>query len=229
MDRARAEQLYAYPDTSSAWLRVNFVSSLDGSATTAAGVSGDLGGEVDRETFALLRSLADVIVVGAGTARAEGYRPVGTDEVDAELRERLGLSPVPPIAVVTRTLDVPEPLVAPGQLVIAPAASDASRRAELAESVDVIATGDEAIDWPAALDALAARGLRRVLCEGGPSLFGTLVEQGVVDDLCLTIAPTLVAGNGPRISHGEEAVDRPMALAHAEPVGDVILTRWTRA
>ena len=101
---------YAYPDGRT-WIRANFVSTVDGAARGTDGRSASISPEVDRSVFALLRSLADVILVGAGTARQEGYEPVRPDEVDAELRESLGLAPVPPIALVTASLDLPEALV----------------------------------------------------------------------------------------------------------------------
>src|SRR5499427_5114056 len=88
------------------WLRANMVASVDGAATLG-GRSGGLSGGADQQVFAMLRALADVILVGAGTARVEGYRPVRprTEGVRwAWLRE--GRAPSPPIAVVTRMLDL---------------------------------------------------------------------------------------------------------------------------
>src|SRR3954468_23522249 len=89
-DRAELERMYAYPETDRPWIRTNFVSTLDGAAYAGDGTSGSLGGPADKQVFALLRSLADVIIVGAGTARTEGYQPVRPDEVDTALRARLG-------------------------------------------------------------------------------------------------------------------------------------------
>lgn len=229
MTRPELEQMYAYPDTGRTWLRTNFVSTLDGAAYAEDGTSGSLGGPADKDVFALLRSLADVIIVGAGTARAEGYQPVRTQEVDADLRSRLGLSTVPPIAVVSRRLDIPEPLVADGQLVITAADAPSASLEALATRVDVIAIGTGEIDWPAALDALAERGLRRVLCEGGPSLHGTLVALDLVDELCLTIAPMMSSGAAPRIAHSPSPVGRPMQLGHVFDADGVLLTRWVRS
>src|SRR5680860_874864 len=99
LDLGALEEMYAYPPSRAPWIRTNFVSTLDGAAYAADGLSGSLGGPADTRVFELLRSLADVIIVGAGTARAEGYGPVKPGEVDADLRHRLGLKPVPPIAV----------------------------------------------------------------------------------------------------------------------------------
>ena len=98
--------LYAYPDIApgaAPWLRASMVASVDGAASLG-GRSGGLSGDADRLVFSVLRSLADVILVGAGTARAEGYRPVRDGEVWASLRA--GRAPVPPIAVVTGKLDL---------------------------------------------------------------------------------------------------------------------------
>lgn len=224
-EQAELERLYAYPDGGKPWVRTNFVSTLDGAAYDESGKSGSLGGDVDGRVFALLRSLADVIIVGAGTARTEGYRRVGTEEVDADLRARLGLAPVPPIAVVSRRLDIPAALR--DQLLIT--TTDAPGLNALRDEMDVLAFGEGVIDWPAVLSELASRGLTRVLCEGGPTLHGTLVAQDLVDDLCLTIAPVLAAGAAPRVAHGPEAVTHHMRRAHVLDADGVLLTRWLRS
>lgn len=210
-DDAELERLYAYPTDGRTWVRSNFVATLDGAAHAADGRSGSLGGDIDTHVFGILRSLADVVVVGAGTARAEGYGPAAV-----------------PIAVVSRRLDVPEALLTPGQLVITTADAPQDELSRLGAVVDVIAVGAGEIDWPAALSALADRGLRKVLCEGGPSLHGDLVTLDLVDELCLTIAPVLSSGDAPRIAHGATAVDRPMTLGHSLEVDGVLLTRWVR-
>lgn len=202
--------LYAYPqDIDGAaggaardrpWLRANFVASADGAASLR-GRSRGLSGPADRLVFALLRSLADVIVVGAATARAERYLPVRPGEVRAELRA--GRAATPPIAVVTRRLDLdPDaPLLTtapPGArtIVITTGLAPDKRRAELARHTDVIVAGAEAVDLKAALAALAARGHRRILTEGGPHLLGEMIKAGLLDELCLTVSP-LLAGPGP--------------------------------
>ncbi len=224
-DQAELERLYAYPGGDNTWVRTNFVSTLDGAAYDASGKSGSLGGEVDKQVFALLRSLADVIIVGAGTARAEGYEPVGADEIDADLRTRHGLAPIPPIAVVSLRLDIPDALR--GELLITTA--DAPSLDAVPDEMDVLAFGDGVIDWPAVFAELAGRGLTRVLCEGGPTLHGALVGQDLVDDLCLTIAPVMAAGAAPRIAHGPETVTHHMSRAHVLDSDGVLLTRWLRS
>ena len=224
-DTAELERLYAYPKDGKTWVRTNFVSTLDGAAFDESGKSGSLGGDVDTKVFALLRSLADVIIVGAGTARTESYAPVGSDEIDADLRERLGLSPVPPIAVVSLRLDIPDALRVAGQLLITTADAPAL---DSVSDMDVLAFGEGVIDWPTVFAELAGRGMTRVLCEGGPTLHGTLVAADLVDDLCLTIAPVLAAGAAPRISHGPQAVTHHMRRAHVLDADGVLLTRWVR-
>ena len=225
LDAGELERLYAYPDTDRPWVRTNFVSTLDGAATGQDGKSGTLGGETDTQVFALLRSLADVIVVGAGTARDEGYADF---DVDTDLRARLGLSPVPAMALVSRSLGIPPALVRPGIVVVTTADADREAVAALRQTVEVIAEGNGEIDWTAVLDGFAERGWHRVLCEGGPSLHGELVKLDLVDELCLTIAPILAAGDAPRIAHGHESVQHELTLGHAIEADGGLLTRWVR-
>lgn len=206
--------LYVYPELAEgrAWVRVNFVSSVDGSAEGADGRSGSLGTDADRAVFGVLRELCDVVLVSAGTARAEDYGPVD-DGV---------------LALVSRSLDVPERLRVPGVLVVAPGDSDTEQVTALqAAGVEVLLTGDDEVDWPAALAELSRRGLGKVLCEGGPSLLAELASRDLVDELCLTVAPVLVGGDGRRIAHGPTA-DVPLRLGHAVDVDGTLLTRWVR-
>jgi riboflavin biosynthesis pyrimidine reductase len=181
--------------------------------------------------------LADVIVVGAGTARDEGYAGF---EVDRAVRERHGLSPFPAMAVVSRGLDIPTALVQPGQVIVTTADADPERLAALRETMEVVAVGDGAIDWTAVLGTFAERGWNRVLCEGGPSLHGELVRLDLVDELCLTVAPLLAGGPAGRIATGPLTPPRRMSLRHAltrdhrMTLGHAIeadgglLTRWVR-
>ena len=204
--------LYAYPETDRPWLRTNFVSTVDGAAHDVSGVTASLGGDADHEVFQLLRRLADVVIVGAGTARIEKYR-----------------APKTPLALVSRRLDIPDQLVGPDLMVITTADAPADRVEALRDAgVDVLAHGEIEIDWPAVLDDFEARGWRHLLCEGGPTLHGDLVTRDLVDEVCLTIAPMLTSGDAPRIAHSRLPVAHKMTLGHAVPVGDVLLTRWVR-
>ncbi|QBJ98296.1 pyrimidine reductase family protein [Rhodococcus sp. ABRD24] len=228
--------LYGYPSSlDSPWVRVNFVSSIDG-AVTADGASAGLGTPADKRLFAVLRELADVIVVGAGTVRAENYGGARTDGVMAARRTRAGLSAIPPIAVVTASaaLDPESRLFTDTEvppLVLTSAAADRDRLARLREAgADIDIVAEHTVTGPAILAALAVRGLRRILCEGGPGLFGTLLRDGTVDELCLTTSPQLLAGGAGRIAVSPTANPTPMSRAHI--LGDAdgtLLTRWVRA
>jgi 5-amino-6-(5-phosphoribosylamino)uracil reductase len=233
-------RLYAYPARlESPWIRVNFITSLDGAATVD-GRSGSLGGAADRTVFAILRDLADVIVVGAGTARAENY---GGARTDTHRRIRLhhhGLGGAadgtpPPIAVVTASaaLDPASRLLtdtARPPLILTTAAAPAARKRALTEAgAEIVEAGDTTVTATGIGAALAARGLLRVLCEGGPSLFGDLIAAGAADELCLTVSPQLVAGTAGRIAVSPTALPTPMTLRHLLLDDDgTMLTRWER-
>lgn len=220
IDDTELERLYDYPpELDRPWVQVNFVSSPDG-AVTVGGKSHGLSGPADKKVFMLGRTLADVVLVGAGTAAIEGYEGVKAGEVRAAARTRLGLSPVPPIAVVTRraTIDPAAPLItesAVPTIVLTCLAAAEDRRTALADAgADVVITGDADVDLPVALAELDKRGLRRVSCEGGPHLFGGLIEAGLVDQLCLTVSPMLAGGDASRIAVGPPPVaPRKLELA----------------
>lgn len=183
------------------WVRSNMVTTLDGSAVGADGRSGSVNTAPDHRVFALLRDHADAVLVGAGTVRDEGYTRVRPTRH----------SPVPAALVaVTRSGRVPDGLRTPvegrgdGLLVTCEGAgAKALRAARSALGEDaVLVCGGPSVDLPAALDALAARGLRHVLLEGGPSLLGTALAAGVVDEMATTIAPAVVGGDFRRIVTG---------------------------
>jgi riboflavin biosynthesis pyrimidine reductase len=205
-------QAYAVPtrDAGAPFVRCNMISTLDG-ATSLQGRSGSLGGEADHRVFQVLRSEADVVLVGAGTVRAEEYVPVVLGE---ELRVRRvgeGRSPVPPIAVVTASgnLDWSSPFFTRAEarpIVFVPRAALSAVRADGEAVADVVAAGEARVDPRLVLDHLGRAGSRSVLLEGGPALNAEFVHAGLLDELCLTISPRLVAGDGPRVLAGRELV-----------------------
>lgn len=221
VDDDELDRLYAYPAVDRPVVRGNAIASLDGGATTD-GTSGGLGGAGDRRLFALQRELADVIVVGAGTARAENYG--GARMTAAQRRRRAGRrqSEVPPIALVTRSGVIEHDLrvltgseVRPLVLTCTASAADANRRVgSAAEVVDCSADDPAAVDLATLLSRLADRGLLRVLTEGGPSLLGAFIGAGLLDELCLTSAPLLVGGGAVRIVAGGGAVLTAMRRTH---------------
>jgi len=219
---------YGYPDGRT-WVRANMVASLDGSAVKD-GRSGGLGGAADKAVFDVLRGLADLVLVGAGTARTEGYRAMRPKAPYAELRAAQGQRPAPVLALVSGGLDL-DPASelfggAERTLVVTHAGTDAAARRRLAEVSDVVVAGERSVDVGAALDELAARGLRRVLCEGGPSLLSDVAAAGRLDELCLTLSPQVVGGDGTRITHGPQ-LDTRWALAQLLEEDGVLLSRWT--
>jgi riboflavin biosynthesis pyrimidine reductase len=187
-------------------VRANMIASVDGAATLE-GLSGGLSGAGDKALFRTLRSLADVVLVGAGTVRAEGYGPPRGD------------GPRPRIAVVTRSLDLDweSPLfAAPTTRPIVLTAEDApaDRLDRAREVAEVVVAGVGAVDLPEALRLLGELGASAVLCEGGPSLLGLLAAAGLLDELCLTVAPALVVGGARRIVTGP-ALRSPLAMTLA--------------
>jgi riboflavin biosynthesis pyrimidine reductase len=238
LDDEGLAQVYRYPDgtgTERSWLRANFVSTLDGAATGPDGRSGTINTHADRQVFALLRALSDVIVVGAGTARAEGYRAPVTSSRWRWAREQAGQTGQPAMLVVTRSGDVP-PLLAQereqaGDVLLLTSRSTPSEAVDLARSSlgedRVLLCGDDSVDFHLARQELADRGLRRLLCEGGPRLMHDLTAQDAVDELCLTITPSLVAGEHPRILAGPELWADLVPHTLIEADGSLI-GRWVR-
>jgi 5-amino-6-(5-phosphoribosylamino)uracil reductase len=211
LDDAGLVEAYLLPPGRS--VRVNFIASLDGSVAVD-GRSAELGSPGDRRIFTVLRALTDVVLVGHGTASAEGYGPVTADSAVGRLRASLGRPATASIAVVSKraSLDPTSRLVtgavSPTILVTCEAA-DGDRRAALAAAgVAVLVCGADDVDLPLALDRLADRGLEQVLCEGGPTLFRDALMAGVVDELDLSIAPALV-GNEHRLLTALHSVVRP--------------------
>jgi riboflavin biosynthesis pyrimidine reductase len=197
------------------FVRCNMISSLDG-AIAVNGRSGLLGGPADGRVFETLRSLADVILVGAGTARAEGYGPVRLSDELRHRRRLRGMSAVPPIAVVTRSVDLDwsSALFREAEartIVITTSDSDkgAMRRGE--KVADFVIAGDARVDPRLAIDQLHRTGYHSVLLEGGPGLNADVVHAGLLDELCLTLSPRLVAGSGSRVLAGPELSD-PLEL-----------------
>ncbi|GIG39727.1 dihydrofolate reductase family protein [Cellulomonas phragmiteti] len=199
-------------------VRANMVTSVDGAATGGDGRSGTLGTPADRRVFAVLRALADVVLVGAGTVRAEGYRELPVPEHLRAARAAAGLPARIELAVVTRRGEVPPGLrdgPHPPYVVTGTAGAGPTRDAVGPERTLVVPGVDDpdAPDLRAAVATLAERGLRHVLAEGGPHLLGDLLAADVVDELCLTTGPLVVAGDAPRLAVGPAPLD-PARRAH---------------
>lgn len=229
LDLAGLATAYGAPTDAPRWVRVNMVTTLDGAATGADGVTGSINSPADKIVFDLLRALSDVVVIGAGTARTEGYGPLTLDPPYAALCADRGGTPSLPLALVTRSGDLPERLRHNGTgqvLAITSAACPGLDRLhrDLGQG-NVIIAGDADVDLPSAVDALVGRGFRRIHSEGGPTLLGKLLQDGLVDELCLTVAPSVVGGRHARIVDAADlrVSARPHVLVHAD--GDLI-GRW---
>jgi riboflavin biosynthesis pyrimidine reductase len=193
------EIAYAYPPGNARWVRANMVVAVDGAASLDQ-TSATLSGAADKKVLGILRALCDVVLVGAGTARTEAYESVKIGPVRAEIRARHGLSASPPIAVVTGALDLDLTTALFTQadartIVVTTSAAPAAALEAAREVADVI-VHERDVDLALLLDQLAERGLHRVLTEGGPGLLGDLLAARLIDELCLTVSPTLVADPG---------------------------------
>ena len=215
------------------WLLVNMVASLDG-AITIDERSGGLGGPADRALFFALRHIADVVLVGAGTARAEDYGPARAPEAVRSLRRARGQADLPRLALVTRSLDLDPGARVFGDpdhrpYVITHAAAPKDRLAALAEVAEVLTIGDDQVDLGAAMARLRADGAEVVTCEGGPTLNGDLIAHDLIDEWALTLAPLLVAGDAGRSSRGSVPDPRRFELARLFEGDGELLGRWVRA
>ncbi|HJQ44499.1 MAG TPA: dihydrofolate reductase family protein [Jatrophihabitantaceae bacterium] len=215
-------------------VRIDFVSSVDGAAT-AEGKSEGLQTSGDNRVFAAMRDLADVVLIGAGTARIEGYRAIDLSRRRRALRRDFGFSEELPTAVVSRALmlDPTAPLFADAPdnartVVITCDAAEADARSALDRVADLVVVGDESVDLVAARAALEERGLRRVLCEGGPTLFADLTAAGVVDELCLSTTPFLAGPGARRIVSGApwDVPTVPLTLVHLLEEDDALFLRY---
>jgi riboflavin biosynthesis pyrimidine reductase len=221
------------------WIALCLVSSLDGSVTLR-GVSGGLGGPADHRALGRIRDACDVILVGAGTVRDEDYPPYPGGAARQARRVAKGLAPRPPVAMVTRTGSLPDghPLVADADdapIVIVAQADEATARAALqgapaGPAMRWIVAGEQQLDWRAALDGLAALGLTRISCEGGPRINGALLDAGLVDEAFVTVAPALVGGDGLRLTRTETPAHRyDLTLVSALTYRSELLLRYRRA
>ena len=216
VDPVDAESVYADLPTAEGrpGLRLNFVASVDG-ATQVGGVSGPLSGPADKFVYRLLRSFADIVLVAAGTVRAENYKPAKVQDEYADSRRARGQADRPRIAVVSRGLDLDwdAPLFTEAverTIVITTTDAPADELATAHARAEVIQVGAGDVDLSAAMTELGALGAGHVLCEGGPTLSGALAAAGLLDEVCLTIAPLLAGGDAKRILNGP-TLDPPLA------------------
>lgn len=227
-------EIYAYPE--GPCVRANMIASVDG-AIMVDGRSGGLSGSADRLVFRVLRSLADVIVVGARTAKADRYRQVQPGELWQRLRT--GRPPAPPIAVLTRRLDVDLTSRLFGDvglartILITTEQAPQDRLRAAARAADVVVAGAAEVSAAAAINVLEQRGYRRILVEGGPTILGQFTAADLLDELCLSISPILEGGrSAARVTTAPDCGPAKLAglrLASVLEDEGFLLTRYVRA
>jgi riboflavin biosynthesis pyrimidine reductase len=225
-DLSDAEVIAAYQveDRSVPHLRSNFVTTLDG-AVDIDGKSKALTGPADQEIFGKLRMLSDVVLVGAGTVRIEGYNALRLGAARRTWRVKHGLAENPTLAIVSSRLDLDPkaPFLAEAPvrpIVFTHPASPAEARKALAEVADVVVCGHSGVDLHDVVNTLVERGLPQILCEGGPHLQGALTEADVIDEMCLSLAPILAGPGSGRITAGPTATGTRGYVLHTALAGD---------
>lgn len=226
--------VYPWPDTTDKpYVRAMMVCTLDGAAAGDDGLSGSVSGGADRSVLRAVRRFADVVLVGGGTMKAEGYGPLQARAEDADVRREAGQAPAPVLAVVSGSLDLP---LDPGgftdsdvtPIVFTTEGADPARVEDVRKRCEVVQLPGEKVDAEQVVQQLHHRGLGRIVCEGGPGLLNQVTESGLLDEADITIAPMLVGTdktpNTPMVSAPET-----MTLQHVLTAEEFLMLRYTRA
>jgi riboflavin-specific deaminase-like protein len=212
---------------------VNFISTADGRATFH-GRSAPLGDRVDREMFHSLREQTEAVMVGTHTIRLEGYGRLTRDPERRERRVRAGREPEPLACVVTRSGDVPTeaPIFSDSEARIAVFGPTTMKLDSMEAQVEVVRLDPGELTLTTVMRRLRWDfGIRSLLCEGGPTLFNGLLQEGLVDEMFLTLAPKLSGGGmAPGVTTGPELpeLDR-LGIAWALESGDSLYLRYRLA
>lgn len=211
-------------------LRANMIFSADGAAAFG-GRAGPLSCPTDQKLLRTLRGLADVVLVGAGTARAENYGPVKLTDAARARRHHEGRFEPPPIAVVSRSGELPDRLFSnPEQPPILVTCARTAARFEDDDRLRLLIAGEDGVDVALAVAMLREQGMHRILCEGGPTLLDELVEADAVTELCVTLAPRLAASQpvGYRVHPARLTAPVTMRLTHALVCDDYLFLKYNR-
>jgi riboflavin-specific deaminase-like protein len=222
--------LIARAHTDRPYTIANFVSSADGRAAFQ-GRSGGLSDPADRQLFHGLREQVDAILVGTGTLRVERYGRLVRDPARRHRRAAAGLSPEPLACIITRSGNLPTdiPLFADAGariVVFTPHELDTSH---MGADVDVVHLDEGELTLTTMVRRLRADyDVRALLCEGGPTLFGALLQEHLVDELFLSLEPKLVGGgSAPAISNGPELTDlRGLSLVSVHELHGSLFLRY---
>lgn len=221
------------------WIAISAVTTTDG-VIAVRGSSRGIGGPGDRVAMRRIRRGADAVLVGAGTVRAEGYDAAMTGPEDVSWRRERGLADRPALVVATRSGDLgafgagvrESRVVLLGPLGAGVRLDDLRGRLRAGGSTLEVLDPDQGDGpgWPHALRVLRDAGIRRVACEGGPTLNAQLLAAGVVDEVLLTVAPRIlgVAVDGTTTAGfaGGRTFGGRLELRSAIPVGDEVLLRY---
>jgi len=232
LDDDQVLEAYPWPENG-LWVRAMMVTTLDGAAAGPDGLSGSISSPVDKVVFDATRRLADAVLVGAGTIRAEGYGPMRTKSADADRRENNGQAPAPVLTIVSRSLEMDwegelftESTMRP--LVITGSNADASRVERAGVHCDVVQTDEEMVEPASIIKVLVDRGLRRIVCEGGPTLLESLIEADLVDEADITISP-MFAGTAESPRTPGLADTARFDLAHVLHAESFLMARYVRS
>ena len=182
------------------WVRAMMVTTLDGAAAGPDGLSGSISGDADQAVFAAVRRHADAVLIGAGTLRAERYKPMRAKEEDAEARAKDGLATAPRLVIVSGSLELPwsEPVFSESTLpplILTGTDADPAALARVPRTCEVVTLAGATVNAAAVLDAMEERGLRRIVCEGGPTLLHDLVAADLLDEADITVSPVFTGTN----------------------------------
>lgn len=244
-------QLYAYPtsikstvkvspegdghlDSSALFVRANMVSTIDGAAAGSNGLSGTINNASDFRVFQVLRALAQVVVVGAGTARKEGYRHIKAPAIHQALRANSGLITPLEFAIVSRSGELPASLLdqtpgLPRPIVFTTERGLDRLNRDHSNVRGYVVEQDGNVDLGLLLACLQNLGLSRVLTEGGPSLLAQFIEQDLLDELCLTTVGMVQPGSSLGITSSPNSVRLPTwaRLATLLYGQDTLMARWS--
>lgn len=224
-------QAYPWPD-GQPWLRTMMLHTLDGAVAGHDGRSGSISAPADRLVLAQTRRLCDVVLIGAGTLRAERYGPMRAREDAVDERRALGQADAPTLAIVTASVDLPfdDPVFGESTcrpIVLTRPDAPADRLARAREQCDVLTLAGPDLPAEQILAALHERGLRRIVCEGGPRLAAQFGAARLIDEVDLSIGPLVTAGG--QVSTGAAIPDpERFDLAHVLHQDGFLFTGYVR-
>lgn len=223
-DGANLYEVYAVADRETTRVRANFISSADG-AVTLHNKAGGLGSKNDQRLMRVMRAISDIVIVGAGTVRAEGYGGLGLHPDDHTWRKERSLSENPRMAIVTNSGDLNPEMSFFKKAEVRPLViTHANARVgHLTDVADILVAGPDKVEVSELTKKLSESGYTQILCEGGPHLFGSFLDEDLINEVCLTISPLFVGGDAHRIVYSKVEKKRPFKILSALQDADSML------